>query len=158
MTGGHYIIHPARARPFRPRTPTLVPAAFHTYAVQPWWTRATCAEVDCDHWADGWSSTVPTGSPQAAYIRAESGRRFTETPAGDGLVRFDFPAGQMCFAAATHKRHADRPARYVRQAGDWRARIGPARVYDRADQWVDDLATQVERITGARSRAGTADP
>ncbi len=61
------------------------------------WRLATCREVDCPHYLLGWQTVVGSASPQAEYIRRESGRRLREERHADGLSRFVFEAGQKCF-------------------------------------------------------------
>jgi hypothetical protein len=156
MTRPYLIGPPQGVRPIRPRLPHHKPTAFESFDIKPWWERATCAEVDCEHWRLGWDTILPNLDPRADYIRHESGRRFTETVVENG-VRFHFPPGQECFAASTHRRQANRPELYILQTGDWRARLGKPRIYDRPDQWADDFHSRTEVITRARSRAGTGE-
>jgi hypothetical protein len=118
-----------------------------TYSIQTHRRRVSCAAVDCDAWRNGWVTTVDptyrhprhgwTGNDQAAYVRA-AGRRFTETTRRDGVIEFTFQPGQTCFAV--HESGADREPLYTRTRRDDR------RVYDRADQWVDDFATNQDRL------------
>ena len=69
------------------------------------WQPATCREVDCPHWLQGWTTIVPDPSPQAEYIRHDSGRRFIEKKNDEGTVTFSFYQGQTCFRE--HKRKFD---------------------------------------------------
>jgi hypothetical protein len=63
---------------------------------------ASCAEVACPAHVNGWRTVIAASDPQAAariaYIRNDSGRRFTETPGPDGGSVYTFPAGQTCFS------------------------------------------------------------
>jgi hypothetical protein len=127
--------------------PRLGPEAFKTYQiVAPLSTHfrpATCREVECGGYMRGWKTTVLPNSPQAAYIRRSSGRRFTEAPneSGDGTVVFTFPPGQQCFRASEHRKSLEREPLYVVRGGDFRGdprRETPHRM--RADDWVDDFA------------------
>ncbi len=142
-------------------TPYGHPGAWQTFGIRPYWRKATCAEVDCSHWRQGWvtavDETTDLGRRQADYFRSgASGRSYTEARTDAGWTAFEFHSGQQCFGFGQHQVPWDRPELYVVQAGDWRAAAGPARVYDRGDQWADDLHTHVDRIATARSRAGTA--
>jgi hypothetical protein len=163
------LARPAPARPptpaaggsvFRSWTPAARPDAYQTFSVRPYWRPASCAEVDCPHWRNGWSTAVDEtsdlGRQQAAYIRHRSGRRFTISRDDTGRTVFRFPPEQQCFAAAEHRIAADRPELYVARGGDWRRTIGQPRIYERADQWADDLHSTTDRLFVARSRAGTA--
>lgn len=77
------------------------------------WRAATCEEVGCKHYREGWISVVPSDSMQAEYIRRQSGRRFQEDNAGDGLMRFTFEAGQKCFQQ--HEAPIEREPLFVRK-------------------------------------------
>ena len=84
------------------------PAATH-------FRKATCKEVECPHWLIGWKTQVDTGTNlgqmQAAYLRHQSGRHFTEERAGDTLINFIFPPGQTCFRE--HKVPTGKPPSYL---------------------------------------------
>ncbi len=54
---------------------------------------ATCLEVNCPPYLNGWDTIVPTNSDDAEYIRHDVMQRFTEYREGP-LSRFRFPAGQ----------------------------------------------------------------
>lgn len=133
------------------RTPSLPPDAFQTWSTRYHWRQATCVEVDCDHHREGWrvvlAETTPEGRKAADYIRYHAGREVKESKDPAGLTQFDFPPGQTCFKAHEHRIQAQRPPLYVVQAGDWRATAGKPRVYDRGDQFADDLHTHTDKLT-----------
>jgi len=133
----------------------LPPQAIKTYQIlQPVETHmrvATCLEVDCDAFRNGWSTAVDVatdlGRQQAQYIRLHSGRAFTAV-VRETLVTFTFPAGQRCFSK--HHVPIERPALYVVRDGDWRGnprRTEPRQV--KADDWVDDFAEHQDRLKTA---------
>lgn len=133
--------------------PRLGPEAFKTYQiVAPIPTHfrpATCREVECAGYVNGWRTTVLPDSPQANYIRRNSGRQFSETKNsnGDGTVVFTFPPGQTCFRASEHRVSLEREPLYVVSGGD--ARGNPLRtpaVRHRAADWVDDFAEHQQAI------------
>lgn len=64
---------------------------------------ATAAQVDCPMYANGWVTRVPNDSPQAYYIRKDSGRRFIERYEEEGMVEFHFEPGQECFQGPKHQ-------------------------------------------------------
>ena len=92
--------------------PGLPPTAMQTFAVAApltsgrHWRKASCREVDCHHWREGWATvfdeTNDTGRGRAQYVRNVSGRRFRESRTEAGLTRFDFSPGQTCFASGDH--------------------------------------------------------
>jgi hypothetical protein len=104
-----------------------------------------CKEAGCEQWAKGWETHIDEntslGRGQAAYIRRESGRTFTEHRTVSGLTVFRFPSGQRCFAE-----HRTQPMLYVVQGGDWRQRRGLLRQHVNGDDWVDDFATHQDRV------------
>ena len=131
--------------------PALPAAGMQTYAallpLQSHWRPASCGEVDCQTQAGGWVTRVDEatdlGQRQAHYIRAESGRAFTERHEA-GLTVFTFPAGQECFTA--HQVPLERPPLLLVRDGDWRGnpRGTPARVHQRPEDWIDDMQTSLD--------------
>lgn len=115
---------------------------------------ATCAEVNCPHWANGWATAVDTtselGQDQADYIRHRSGRHYTESRPGPGLIRFEFPAGQTCFRSADHVVALERDPVFVRHHGVPHIRVAATRQFDRADQWVEEFADHQQRLATER--------
>lgn len=97
--------------------------------------------------ASGWITNVDIstelGRKQSYYIRVHSGRHFTMSQAGS-MQTFEFPAGERCFRG--HTVSLDRPALYLKQAGDWRERFGTAQRMKPAD-WVDDFAEHQDNLT-----------
>jgi len=130
-------------------------AAYQTFAITadaPGLTRpATCAEVECDAYLLGWTTTLDTstepGQRAVAFLAAGAGgRHYRETTLpGFPLRTFVFEPGQLCFRAGEH-RIAIRPARFARWNGWHGQRVGEIRPYDRPDQWVDDFATHQQRL------------
>jgi hypothetical protein len=109
----------------------LAPTATH-------WRRATCEEVDCAAWREGYVADLDEradpGLGQAQWLRAHRGRYpHTEEPLPEGLTRFRFPPGHACLHAAAHRVRADRPGLFVVARGDAR----PTQLT--AEQWRDDL-------------------
>lgn len=131
-------------------------AAFQTFSIaSPPATHsraAECAEVECSAWAHGWKTsideTTDLGTRQAQYIRAMSGRAFTESRNEAGLTEFLFKPGQKCFGE--HRVSLERPELYVIRGGDRRGnplrearRVGSA-------EWIDRFATNQDRIRRVR--------
>jgi hypothetical protein len=127
--------------------PALPSRAYDTYAVRmPKTTHqrpATCEEVECGAWANGWKTVVPNASPQAQYIRAKSGRAFTES-IEDELVTFFFKPGQRCFASDKHTVLLERDPVFLKGHGDWRS-TERMKALD-PNQWLDEFAGNQERL------------
>ena len=94
----------------------------------------TCAEDDCDHYLKGWVTTVPDASPQADYIRRDSGREFREERVEGGMVAFTFASGQTCFQQ--HRGLNGTPPLYVKE------RPG-ARTVQQPDRWMYEFNEEV---------------
>jgi hypothetical protein len=136
--------------PFRPWEDHLPPPqAFQTFELRsPHDVRikAACEQVQCQAWRAGWRSLIDEstdlGRTQAAYIRARSGRTFTERPGPGGLTEFAFDSGQRCFAD-----HRTRPEIYLVVGGDWRGNpTGHQRRHTRPIDWVEDFAEHQLRV------------
>lgn len=144
----------------RPIAPVAGPGAYQSFITRARWRTATCAEVGCGQWREGWVTTVDEstqlGREQGDYVRHHSGRRYRERRTETGWTAFEFHPGQTCFAAARHMIQADEPGFGFLVPGDHRATTGPVKAYDRLDQMVDDFRTHTDRIAAARSQAGTA--
>lgn len=133
--------------------PALPVTAMKTYSIKaPIQTHhrpATCAEADCPHHLNGWSSTFDVstdlGREQAGYVRAMSGRKFVEERVAETMVRFTFEAGQQCFRSDEHTVPLEREPFYIVRGGDWRGNTGSRRDLN-ADNWVDDFATHQEQL------------
>jgi len=120
---------------------------------------ATCAEVNCEHWLNGWQTLIDaTNTDQLEALRT-SGRPYTEV-VDDGqpfkLVRvFTFEPGIPCFRASTHRKavRPDLPQLFVVRNGDWRGNVtGERRIHQRPDDWVENLQESTESLREAIER------
>lgn len=132
----------------RPRL-HLPPAAMQTYAaVAPLashWRPASCEEVDCQAWRNGWVTRVPAGSELAEEARSLRGTyHFTETREGGEAV-FTFPPGQPCFRAGEHRVPLERDPVFLVRAGVPGIPLGTRRVHTRPEHWVEDMQESLDR-------------
>jgi hypothetical protein len=112
------------------------------------WVAATCEELDCEPFLKGWSINVaPLSEQDIATIKA-FGYRYSVLPVSAEQTLWIFDAGQPCFKAATHRKATGRPALFYTRAGDWRGDPTGQRpyVHDSAENWVDDMATHLDRL------------
>lgn len=133
------------------------PEAFQTFqAVAPKETHtvpATCEEVECDQYANGWKMKIdistPLGQQQARYIKYDSGRSYTVYDQRDGLVTLMFQSGQECFQE--HRRAIERDPIFRVKGGDGRGNPlrTPTRVHKRAEFWVEEFALNQDKIKSA---------
>jgi len=135
------------------RPDPLMPAgAYKTYAVvQPLrthWRPATCAEVDCPHYLNGWRTRVENLTPDLLHAAKTSGRRYTVQQIAEGESYLVFQPGQPCFATARHRTQVGRPPLYVVRDGDWRGnpRGTKDRVHLTPDNWLEDFAGHQQKI------------
>jgi hypothetical protein len=135
---------------FRP-TPVLPAEAMRTHQISApaatHWRRATCAEVECSQYLNGWATPLAGLDEGDIWQAKNSGRKWVEvdTDAGPALV---FEPGQPCFAAVTHRKRLDRPELFIARDGDWRGNprgTDPLR-FSGADSWADSLQTHLEKF------------
>jgi hypothetical protein len=135
--------------------PALPSQHFKTYEIiaplQTHFRPATCEEVECEAWRNGWKTLVAHDSEAALYIRSgASGRRFDEVGFGrepGALVQFLFAPGQKCFAADRHRVPLEREPLYVARGGDARGNpMRERRVHTRASDWQEDFAGHLDRV------------
>jgi hypothetical protein len=148
--------------PFR-LTPTVGPEHMRSFSIraplETHWRKATCAEVNCQHYLRGWASevdeSIDLGQFQASYIRTESGRGFRESRTESGLTRFEFLPGQRCFHSDEHRvRDNDVAELYVVRDGDWRGNpLRTPAVRLSADGWVNEFGENQERVIKIREGA-----
>jgi len=145
--------------------PKLPVKAVRTYALQQplatHWRVATCAEVDCPRYLDGWRTpldlSTQDGQNAAAWIR-QSGLRFTEEITGPQQIVFVFPAGQLCPRSTPghpkrHRAPLSRPPRLLVRDGDWRGNpTGWSRLHQRPEDWRDDMGEHLQRLAEARKQ------
>lgn len=137
--------------PFRIE-PRMDPTAYKTYAmVSPLSTHfrpASCAEVDCPHYLNGWRVRLENLTPDLQHAARTSGRRYREQHVTDGETYLVFEAGQACFKASQHRARVDRPPLYIVRDGDHRGnpRRTKARLHQRAQDWVEDFATHQQKL------------
>jgi len=120
---------------------------------------ATCAEVDCRHWREGWITRIPNASGDNKdlldHVRRNSGRTFTDiTALDDGDTRvLLFGPGQTCFDAAAHRTRCDFEPLYVVRDGDYRGNpTGYTQTHSRADHWVEHFGGHWDRLRTAYER------
>lgn len=139
----------------RPIEPKLPPGAMQTYEIDAplttHWRTATCAEVECAAYLQGWTSDVPPDSAGEARIKQiydaeiRSGK-VTTSKTSEGFTRYHFPAGTACFRRIWHKLPLERDAIFTVRSGDWRGTDGVIRTFKNGEEWVDSFANHQDRI------------
>ncbi|MDP3909464.1 MAG: hypothetical protein Q8Q14_03650 [Gemmatimonadales bacterium] len=114
-----------------------VPLATH-------WRPATCEEVHCPHFLNGWTTVLPAGSDHVAVLK-KSGRIYTSERTQDGgLLEFVFPAGQPCFRASIHRIQTGRPGIFLHGP---RERPRDQRAVD-TDEWHERFVETMSGLAG----------
>lgn len=143
------------ARPLNRPTPLLPVGNMVTHAilqpVQTHWRKATCVEVDCDHYLNGWGMDAGSVPAKAIALAKRSGRRYRSIFSESGVEQLIFEAGQPCFKASEHRALLDREPVFIRRSGDWRGNpdgnVKPL-VFSGADSWKDSIGTTLDRCQG----------
>lgn len=138
--------------------PMMGPMSYKTYTIRPRYRKATCIEVECPHFRDGWTFSVEMleQDKQLNYIARHSGKRYTEK-VHEGKSYLVYAPGQPCFDAGNHKLPIDETPFLFVGRGDWRTfdRRGlprDARQHTRPEDWVDDFANHQDKLRTAFER------
>lgn len=115
--------------------------------------KATCAEVQCEHYLKGWRLRSDILQPKDLQAIKDSRRKYTVADDGTGVLWLCFEAGQPCFKASTHRTSVERPEIYRVGRGDWRS-YNPrdAYVHKTPEDWLDDFANHQDRIMKTHRR------
>lgn len=135
--------------------PKLPPGAMQTYEVDAplttHWRAATCQEVECAAYMQGWHSDVPPDSDaevriQQTYDSEIRRGAVTTSQTPEGFIRYHFPAGTDCFRRIWHKLPLEREAIFTVRSGDWRGTDGVIRQFSTGAEWVDSFAEHQDKI------------
>lgn len=135
--------------PFRIE-PAMPVQAYKSYAIaaplETHWRPATCADIDCPDYVNGWQVRVEHLSAELLHAAKTSGRRYREMPVREGETYLIYEPGQPCFQASKHRKRLERPELYVVRAGDHRG--NPTRELVELDSvsWTDDFGEHQERL------------
>jgi hypothetical protein len=141
--------------------PLAGPAAYKTYSMtmpaRTHWRPATCEEVLCMAFLNGFATTVDTstelGRKQYHFITRDRERSPKAEKAGETLVTFTFPPGTPCFARRDHKVALERPAHFLVTGGDFRGNpTGMRRRHANGAEWAEDCAEHLDRVNTERNR------
>ena len=142
-------------RPVTRATPLMPTQAYRTFAVRsPLSThhrRATCAEVDCADYINGWYLALDGLPEELLFIAKNAGKRYrqgeVEVSKGVSVKALIFEAGQACFRASTHTKPLERPEFFFAGRGDFRSfSHRKAQQFERADQFVETFAQHLDDL------------
>jgi hypothetical protein len=109
--------------------------------------KATCQEVDCKHYREGWTYDVAMLDEPLIHAIRVSGRRWKEHEL-NGHTYWAFYPGQQCFKE--HTVRLDREPFYFVTPNAKNLIIPAARQHKTGADWVDDFATHQEKIKKER--------
>lgn len=136
--------------------PELPASAFQTFTIKrprtpDFWRTATCDEIECEAWRDGWETRIDLstelGQRQAAYIVKRSGRSFSQEREGDMII-FVFTPGQRCFRE--HKVAIERDPIWIARPDN--ARPDRIRKHTRGADWVENMQEEFGKVAEDRKR------
>jgi hypothetical protein len=112
--------------------------------------RATCAEIDCTAYLEGWTYPKSKLVAEDLYdLVTHAGKRYREVKLDDSSETYlVFEPGQMCFQAATHRLSLERPELFFAGRGHFRSGYSArsANRFDNGEDWADSFATHQEII------------
>lgn len=138
--------------------PLMPAAAYKTFEIaapaSTHFRPATCAEVDCPHYLNGWRVRVEGLPPEMVHTAKTSGRRFRELRVAESETWLVFEAGQSCFQASQHRTRLDRPELFVVRDGDHRGnpRGTKARLHQRPEHWTEQFAEHQQGLADAHQK------
>jgi hypothetical protein len=108
------------------------------------WVPATCEQVGCEQYLNGWAVRVEGLPEQMLYDATHSGRSYRIEKVAPGHTLLVFAAGQPCFRASQHRRRVtDRQEIYtVSSQGGRRGPLKPTS----ARLWVEEFSENQDRI------------
>ena len=132
------------------------PSAYRTYQVaaplSTHFVPATCADVDCPDYLNGWRLRAELLDAQQAHVVRASGRHFTGQRIAEGETWWCFPPGQACFRASQHRRRLEREERFIIRGGDFRGNPSGVMAEVPVTSWVDDFGEHQDRLSTLAER------
>lgn len=140
--------------PQRSIMPTAPPSMYKTYQIaMPLTTHfrpASCAEVNCSNYLNGWVTRVPVDSDFERIVRS-CGRKWAVVKQEGAEMVFTFAPGTPCFQESQHRVTLDRPALFIVKGGDFRGNpTGEFRQHAQPAHWVEDCALHLDKVTKDR--------
>lgn len=132
------------ARRIQPQGPSQAYQTFQVASpIATHYRSATCEEVDCQHWINGWAINGNALQEKDWHAIKQSKRKYTMDSEG-WLI---FEAGQPCFKASTHRVAIGRPEIYRIGRGDWRSYNSRNAQQVSTEEWLDRFRTNQDKLT-----------
>lgn len=114
------------------------------------WRPASCAEVECDQYMNGWRVRVEGLPAEMVHTARTCGRKFSELEVSENEHWLVFESGQSCFRTKQHRVPVGKPELFVVRDGDFRGNpTGNRRTHSRPEHWVEDFQEHQARIADA---------
>ena len=130
--------------------PLMAPGAYQTFTVAAplatHWRKATCEEVGCPDYLNGWRLRVEGLDERDVYVATHAGRRYRKVSVAAGETWLVFDGGQPCFKVSTHRRRVEREERYIVRGGDHRDNPSREVRETTATGWLDDFGEHQETL------------
>lgn len=134
--------------------PRMPPGYYKNYRiaspVETHYRRATCQEINCEAYRDGWTMHKEKLLPALLYAATHSGRKFKEVSVSAGQTYLVFEPGQTCFRAPEHKISLERPEWYFVGRGLYTVfNTRAAKQHTKPEFWIEDMSEHLETIRHA---------
>lgn len=111
------------------------------------WRPATCAEVACPDYLNGWRVRIEGLPTDMAHAARTTGRRYTELDVSESEHWLVFESGQPCFRASEHRALLDKQEIFIARDGDFRGNpTGNVRRHTDPAFWLEDFAEHQDRL------------
>jgi len=108
---------------------------------------ATCQEINCEHYANGWTYDIDMLDERLIKAIDQSGKRY-RIEHHEGKTYVVFYPEQQCFRE--HRVHNDREPFYLLTPHARQMNTRTAQRFDKPENWVDHFATHQEEIKRQR--------
>ena len=138
---------------FASRFPAQAYQTFQIYSpIETHFRKATCEEIGCNEYLNGWALQIEQLSEEDYYLATHAGKRYRKANFGPGINFLMFESGQPCFDAASHKIKIERPEYFFNGRGDRRMFTRHGAQQMRANDWMDKLMTDVDRLLTEKAK------
>lgn len=129
--------------------PKMAPSSYKTYQIaaptKTHWRRATCAEVECPHYVNGWRVRMEGLDDQMLHTAKNSGRTWRHLAVSMTENWLVYEAGQPCFQAVNHRKRIDREEIFIVRHGDWRQTFS-SETHANPENWQTDFAEHQDKL------------
>lgn len=134
--------------------PRMPPQYYKNYRIstplETHYRRATCQEIDCEAFRDGWTMHKEKLTPQMLFAIKQSRRKYREINMAPGETYLVFEPGQVCFKAPQHRVSLERPEFYFAGRGLYTIfNERTATRHTKPEFWIEDMQEHLDTIRKA---------